>query len=734
MPQFDSTEREKIDSLRGMMNRGEIIEVYELVKIDWPAPTGAVYYATAPVEELSDPPPPVSPVDVRLIPESLPAWFLPVDVSAGIGDEEIEMAIWDGDGEFSDLIDTHGEGISIEPLLWFPQVELLLPIWQGHLRLEDEAEIDRVPIKAVQGFRSADVDVPGRRHYDECQAVFGGVFDEQAQIDEYAACNYNLQIAGGTVGIVNPSTSLPWTFCDRRTISSCTARGIDTKRHLSHRTTSVRVVNNQTSGPRLYSISRGNETERTEPVIVIMGTRRVYSMPVLIDRRDFTTNTPANGWYVALYEGPEGPIDSFTGAKITVAGKVKSAVPLHYAHIFGQVGQNVLDPQLTSHAYSGTSLIRYAYGFIDPSTVRDGDASASAVVRGLNNIRVYTDATTFTRTYTENRVWHLLEILTNKRWGYGLDHSRFHIPSWIEAADWADDNVRYTDFEGTTWDHVRAQSHVELIGRKVQQQVEDLCIAGRLSLPFIFDGKIHIVPLKALTSDELAAAPLFTDEGDWPNIVFEPGDDDVLRSTLRRQRTSKVDLVNRIECTFDDASKDWAKTTLEPVEDVDLQLAAGRVVGDYSRRRNKKEYALLGVVDKRQAIKVAWSLLDLGPLDRGGIENNLRITFRTWFVNALEIHPFMVIKVTSSQLTRYGFEYFRVMEIRRTPGLEVEIEAQAYNETYMATFETTPPSPPGPIETPPIELPPPCILGFDSAVTYEDGVLNIPIPQCPPEV
>ena len=100
MPEFSSTEREKIESLRGMMNRGETIEVYELVKIDWPSPTGPVYYAALQVDELSDPEPPVSPIDVRIIPEQMPSWFLPLDQSATIGDEEIEIQMWDGDGGF----------------------------------------------------------------------------------------------------------------------------------------------------------------------------------------------------------------------------------------------------------------------------------------------------------------------------------------------------------------------------------------------------------------------------------------------------------------------------------------------------------------------------------------------------------------------------------------------------------------------------------------------------------
>jgi hypothetical protein len=94
------------------------------------------------------------------------------------------------------------------------------------------------------------------------------------------------------------------------------------------------------------------------------------------------------------------------------------------------------------------------------------------------------------------------------------------------------------------------------------------------------------------------------------------------------------------------------------------------------------------VTVKAQAIKLAWSLLDLGPFDEGGMRNNLTIKFKCWFMDALDIHPFKVIKFTSSRLTRYGFTYFRIMKIKRLSNLHYEIEAQAYNETYMASFET----------------------------------------------
>jgi hypothetical protein len=270
---------------------------------------------------------------------------------------------------------------------------------------------------------------------------------------------------------------------------------------------------------------------------------------------------------------------------------------------------------------------------------------------------------------------------------------------------------------GTNWDHYRSQSNVELIEKKVQQQIEDMCMAGRFSRPFLFDGKVHMVPLRALTVDELAACPVFTDEGTSRNVIFER-DGDIEKSTLKISRKSDLELPNRVECTYDSALNDYQETPLQPVEDVDQQLRAGRVVGDGARKINPKKYSLLGVTDEAQAVKMAWSLLDLGPFDEGGLQKQSDDqVIKIWFMDALDIHPDKVIKFTSSRLTRYGFTYFRIMKMKRLNSLQYEIEAQAYNETYMAAFETE--------LLPPLDLPgdPPDGGDFPPA-TFRQGIFR----------
>lgn len=692
MPDFPDSTEDKIVELRGLQRLGVSIQTFELLQVDWPI-DGTIYYGVLQTDEIADPAPSVSPIETRLIASNSPNWFLPIEVDASIGDNEIDLEFWDADEVMSTLMVTNGEGVKCTAHYWFPQVELLLPVWDGHLRNEDDASEDILKLKAVQGIRSSDYNVPSRAHYQSCMAIFGGLFATQELIDAHD-CPYNKHI-GGSIGTLNPSTGQPWTFCNRQDIHSCIARGVNPLFHLSHRTIVSTTLNPQHHGPALLITSEQNETNLKDPVPVAMGRIRNTSMSPLAFS---IPSIQEHGWFYAIYEGCEGPIQSFSQVRITVAGQSQDANPAHYNYRLGTKGQTLVATDISQHGYSGTAIIRYNFGWIDTRNTNAGsggnpitrlsaaDASASAIIAGLNNIRVYTDEDTFTEIWTSNRAWQIARALCDNRWGYGYDYDKLDILTWIDAAAWSATSVTFVDPFGDHWAHIRGDSHVLLTGKKVQQQIEDMCMAGRLSRPFLFNGKIQIVPLKALTEEELAACPVFTDIGEEANVIR----DDNSKSSLTISRKSDYELVNRVECTFNDASNDWLETPLNPIEDVDAQLAAGAVEGDGTRKVrkvNSKQYPLQGVTNKSQALKVAWSILDLGPHDEGGLQNNCSLKFKTWFSYTLDLHLDKVIKYESPRLTKYGFEYFRVKKMKRNDDLTVDMEVQAYNVDYMNAFE-----------------------------------------------
>lgn len=714
MPELDATTLTKIDDLRTISNNwSEAIEVYQILAIYWDT-AGTKYYSNS-RPDLTTTNCPVSPIESIIIPDDETEFFFPLAKEGSLSDEEIDIEIFDTDGTFADLVESEGEGIKSEVYFWIPAVELYLPRFWGHLRVEDGSDEFITKIKLASGFRSPDLPMPGRPHFDECQAVYGKLLDNQTAIDE-SGCPHNKHLPGGTIGNDTFAT------CPQLEPQNCTDRGINPLFHLSHQSVNVTLINGQTRGPDLQSRSRGNETNLEKAVRVIMGRRRVYDMEVLAFRRDYNNNHPNQGWFDAMYEVGEGQIKSISQANVNG----RNVEAHHYFQRLGAFGQTAYST-ISAHGYSGTAWLRFNYGQVNPGDINPDNMRASAIIEGLNNIRVYSDENTFAYEYTKSRIWQIAKMLTAKIWGYGLDYDRLSIASLLEC-EAIEDYVEFTDDESSVWGYYRGESNVELLERTTQQQIEDMCWAGRLSKPFLFNGEIHIIPLKPLTQTELDDAPVFTDTGVNRNIIVQEKSINGASaevSTLKRSKLSDEDLPNRIDATFDDKDKEWKNVPGVPVQDYTQQLKAGAVLGDTTRRKITKKYNYLGVTDKNEQVALSHHLLFFGEFEEGGTLNNLEISFDVFFIDAFELHEFKVIKVESAQLTRYGFDYFRIKKIEEKSNLHITVTAQAYNRTELDNFEVsaTPPVEP-PIE-PPIELP--CFLTF-GAITYEEGMLTVPIP------
>jgi len=184
---------------------------------------------------------------------------------------------------------------------------------------------------------------------------------------------------------------------------------------------------------------------------------------------------------------------------------------------------------------------------------------------------------------------------------------------------------------------------------------------------------------------------LFTDRGDSRNICWEND-----KTTLTHSIQSDADLPNRIVVNYDDATKENKQIPLT-FEDVPQQLRAGRSFGDTTRRTVEREFVAFGVTDAGEAARLGNLLLDLGEFDEGGLRNNLRVIFTAWYLDAVNLHKYQVIRVASNKLDVLNdvradqelepFSYFRIRTIRRLPDLKVEISAQAYPVEYYERLE-----------------------------------------------
>jgi hypothetical protein len=270
---------------------------------------------------------------------------------------------------------------------------------------------------------------------------------------------------------------------------------------------------------------------------------------------------------------------------------------------------------------------------------------------------------------------------------------------------------------GTTRAHRRTQLDVDLQGRVTHEQIIDICRAGRLSVPFQHNGKYTIRPLKIETN--LTEARVFTDVGDDKNIIR-----DGAKPAITYSIQSDRNIPNEIKLVFEEVNNKDVERPLTFIDE-EQQLKAGRAFGDTSLRPIQKSYSAFGIRNEAEAIKLGWTLLHLGEFDTGGLKNNLRVNFTTWNTQILGLQRFDVIKIISPLISRFGFNYFRILSMKQQSNLLVNVTAQAYPEIYYNSLEAIqqpPPENPNPIV--PIDNPRRPV--FDE-VSYYQGFLRIKI-------
>jgi hypothetical protein len=682
MPELSALDQAKLDALTGLIaaarGGGASVQVAELVAVDWPQPDGRVYYASTFVDDVW--PELRALLDgARVEPRLEGGQFLDVTRDSGISDDSVSLNLWDADHAISDLFETHGEGVRVEIFFYFPQVDLLLSQWFGHLRPPEDADEERFTARAENGFLSVMLPLPRRSLYDTCQAVFGGLLSTQEEIDEHD-CPWNLHI-GGSVGVPGSELLPP---CPRLTRADCTARIGDS---LSFLAGDTKRVTYPVGSRGAFATTYGNENKQKRPLRVIAGERTVRDLDLLahvveIGRADH----PERGAIKLKYAVSEGVLD-YLGEPRVNNTFIK---PEHWNVRLGATRQpgSGFSPEETN--YSGTSTLQVVlqgdFRNVDPASIL-----TEIKARGKKDVRVYSSETEFVPSYTTSRAWWLLEALRNKRWGMGAAVPRFSIESdFISLDEWFKNYLSFTDKQtGAVYTGYRSDFKAELIDRTAQQQINDICLAGRCTVPFPYQGKLRVFPLKKLSAEELAAAQVFSDYGDARNIIR---DETTGKSSLTRTSLSDADLPNSIVGTFDDRERDFQEHTLPPFESIDAQLRAGRAFGDTGRRVVEKPYKLLGVTEKAVASRLLALLRDLGEFDEGGLENNERVRFQTFFTQAITLYKSKVIRVLSKSLVnrRTGvqrFEYFRVRSVRQLPNLLVEVSAQAYPVDYYAQME-----------------------------------------------
>jgi hypothetical protein len=577
-------------------------------------------------------------------------------------------------------------------------VDWLRERWWGLLGTPEAVGGIVTPVPASYGFRAPQSTIPCGTRGAGCRFTFGGQLKTADQVASNG-CRYDRQLPGGIHGNLDPATGLPYPTCGK-TEPDCLARIGDLREYGGGDTAADTLVVSETKGPQLNATVQGNETNLKSARRVVFGEMKMNAMECLESAVEPDTNHPDKGSARVVIDGCEGPILSLDECYIynQFVGMQHLQVRLGtYRQPPVGISPNVLNFNMAAHFYG---VIQGDFRGFQP-----GQFQGSAHVRGLADVRVYSDPNTFVERFSTSPSFGILHMLTNKTWGDGRDYTRFIIQDWIDADAWCAQLAGFLDASGNHYTSTRATFNAILEERDTRTQVSDCCLFAGLSLPFPFQGYERIMPL---TKEDLTNVPVFSDDEDLlkSDPTVRPIMFDAEGSTLRTKKVFsevKGELTNKIVFTFLDAAHDNVERPLT-LNDDQAQLAEGAASGDSSRRVITREYSGVGVTDFGQAVRAMNRILDLGEFDQGGLKNNREVSFVADFLDTLDLHKYKVVKVVSKTLERYKqpsspdkhCQYFRVQEMADVDDLLVQLRGVAYPEDYyndMENVETPPPRP-----------------------------------------
>lgn len=616
------------------------------------------------------------------------------EINPDLRTETISLTFDDIDREISGRFQTFRSGVRCELFFYYPNPgadPITHSAWFGQLQAPKVYGHKTVQTTATNGFRSREQLVGKRTRPRECTANWGG------WMPSTFASETNLCPAGpfGTI----PSNDLD---CPRDSEATCNSKlGTTDARYYGGFNTDASATVTQTNNGGYIAVSKGNQSALKEPIRVIFGTKYIRALQLLLWRREHNSSTPAHGFVAGVWEIGEGPVSLMF--QIRVRDKVLEVN--HHADRMGERGQPRSGYASQMSNFSNTAHFYGRYGWVDPSTITAEDLTAECYCQGFADVAVWSDSSTYIREWTDNRIWCLMEIYTNQRFGMAYPASRFtpHMSTWIDRATWADNLVRFTalflDGEEKLYTGRRTTFDCALEGRPVAEQIEDICRSGAICVPFQDEGAFTIRSFDAATDDQIDDARVFYDDGQHRNILWGGEQPDI---TLSQIPDDKV--VNEVLVTFEENTNFDVERPIT-VDDPNQKLKAGRVLGDNNLQSVPKRFAGFGIRKEQEAARLAYRILRFGEFDEGGTQNNLRVTFKTPFEQVLGIKRYDIIKIVSSLLN--GFEigtgewiinpdYFRVLKMKKVANGLVEVTAQAYNDAAYLDFDVagTVPEPP----------------------------------------
>jgi hypothetical protein len=649
-----------------------------------------------------------------------------------VENDEISFTFSNIDKEISDLFNEHGDGVKCSLFYYYPEADIFYEIWWGQLH-KGAGDYQVLPVRATNGYTPIDFTLPNGKRSVECPFTFGYHIKTVEQI-EVNGCPYDRHL-GGSVGNLDPDTGLPYTDCPRLSKADSVLR-LGTDKYFGGIKWKISgVITDPSNGYTAQAMPTGEKNK--EPLRVIAGERHIHDLILLYFRRELNASNPARGFVRAVFEIGEGSNDAIYNFKMNE----KFIEQLHIQILKGYRGQSPLPTSVWGadmNNFSSRSVISGAYGWVDPASINPQGLTGFVGIRGFNKVAVFTDADSYTRIWSNERPFWILEAYTNPTWGKGYQHNKFWIEDFIAVAEHKREYVRFThpnpDASTQYFDYRRDKFDAVFEPRPSSQVIEEMCYSGMVSVPFQYEGKYTISAFRKATTDELNSAKVFTDSGENRNIIFEDG-----QPSLRITQISNEELINEVELVFNDGDNLDLPRPIT-VDDPNQKRLAG---GGNEQKPIPKQYNGFGISPLNIAVKVAYALLWFGKFDEGGIKNNCRVHFKATLEQVLGRKKYEIIKVVSSELDGYGytnplaedfyqFEYFRILDMEKLGNNEVMVTAQAYNHGAYTTFETPQEQPENfPAENEPTmtnRQAPPCNPDFTAE--YANGLITVTTDEC----
>lgn len=678
-----------------MSNAGSTIACCEYLEVQW-SNSVTNYYGVSALHTI----PPFANIghiiEPRIIASKRTDPFHDLELNPDLRTENVTVTFDDIDKAMTTLFKTYSSGVSCIVHLYYPDVDLDVEVWWGQLQAPTIYGWKTLKTTISNGYRSRELLIPGRSMRKECTAqIFGGKLPTVEAV-RTSLCPYDKHL-GGVVGVNDPVTTVPYLDCPK-TIEACEAR-FGTSKYFGGFLTDSTAESSPNQGNPYLALSHSNASNFTDPIRVIFGFKYVKSSLVL-QWKPLTPPGYEDGWVTAIFAVGEGPVENIinfrfngqlTGANyINIRKGARGQAPVYYG------------TDVTVSNFSSTAHVLAQLSEVDTANISgSGDLTGECQVVGFNQVGVYNSSgVKVNNAYSEDRVWCLLELYMNQKFGMGYAEAEFNLPNWWLASNWLATVVTfvatYPDGETLTLSSKRSTFNAIVDGRPVAEVVEDICRGGSISVPFQDAGKFNIAQFRKATSGELSAARVFYDTGDAPNIIRERGQPPMIEVS----QTPENKVVNEVELRFEDsANLDIERPIV--VDDPDQKLKAGRQLGPDYFLSVPKKFSGFGITSLQEGVRHAYRLLKFGQFDEGGTDNNLQLKITVPFEQALGITRYEIIKVESDLLdnfdlpsgivtdtARYPVEYFRVLRMKKVSGGRCEITAQVYNHTAYTNFES----------------------------------------------